>query len=53
VRARFGVNAEALARICTHVALLIQHKNCMDHIVIYGPFGSTIFFPHFLKKGTI
>ena len=35
------------------VALCIQHAMRMRNIVIRGPYGYTIFFPHYLTNGTI
>jgi hypothetical protein len=38
---------------CEYVAVVIQHATRMRHIAICGLSGSTIFFPHYLTKGTI
>ena len=38
---------------CVFVALLIHHATHMRHIAICGLPRSTIFFPHYLIKGSI
>ena len=35
------------------VAFVIQHVTRMHRVVIYGLYGCTIFFPHYLINGTI
>jgi len=39
--------------VCVCVALVIQHAMSICHVVICGLPYSTIFFPHYLKHGTI